>query len=583
MRMSNFRRGLAAGVVGIGLLLGGQALAETAQERQARLGVFPGCDGYGAPSGSGDGMSMQAMTWGIFVPDPGYGTTLQGKVRLSSAGVAACDGALASPMLLPKFWQRRVSLMRAKAVHLLAVGRTAEAKAQLDAAEAAATGSDPFYQRGLGLGFGFLRAYMLREAGDNAGAAKLAIETWRKRPYDRSAAISAIIAMGADADPKDVETVLKSMAVIFPDLIEIYFIDLYEKGRFAEAVTLYNEIKPSGTGSNFAFMVDWYGGYGAYGGGLAEMMRERHDREDSAVRNAGAQAYMLAALGRTDEARAVLKAARDRLAASTAPLPPTPLRRDGRPKVQPARPAIERANRQLATLGRILDAWAVYVDHRIALGVDRNAAADFLKGGDIPANRAGLDLLDTALAGNIDAPTKARAQADRDRLYKRITSDYRLREKSRTTLSQLFATLPDAESLGRLESYKKPKPKKPKGVFNDPPVGSFVFNYWGFESSPSMAQEAVLLQAAEYARSVGRKGFVILRRSDVQRMTQTMMYGTAVGAPQLTGYESTILIMAIDPEALPAELAGMPWRFIDAEAVYAALYPVYGPKPKTKR
>lgn len=567
------RRMIAAGL--LCLTFGGPPLAHGAE---ANLEAFVECDGYGAPSASGDGMSKRANTLGFFVPAYGYGTTLQDEVRLGPLGVAACDEALASSKLQSRFWQRRVSLLRARAVHLMAMGNLPEAERGLAAAVTAAGNGDPFYDRSMGLGFDFLRAYLKRQEGDVAGSSALALEAWRKRPFSRSAAVSAIIAMGPDADFKDVEAVLGPISRQFPDLAEFYFLELFERGRFEDAVKLYVVLWPRDRASNMETFLTGI----ERTDGLVGFFKKDAAEEEASLRVSGMQAYMLAALGREGEAQAALTFARDRFEANTKPLPPAPLGANGKPKRQLARPLVEAWHRRLSLQASDLERWTMLVAVRQRVGVAPETVEAFLTSGPIPLSRASLDILDAALAKSLEPALKARVLAERNRLAEALAKEHRAVWTASTDLARLFAALPDAETSGRFQGYKGPKPLPARGHFPYPETGSEVFEYWGYESTAAMTQEAVLLQVAEYARQKKQRGFIILRRDDFQEMTQTVTYGVVSGDPRLTGYRSTVLVVLVDPERLPEAFASDGWRVIDADAVYAALNPVYGAKARAR-
>ena len=547
-----------------------------AQAEQPSLSVFMTCDGFGAPSRSGDGMTMQANTLGIFAPDPGYGTTVQRKINLREYAIGACDKALASPLLLPGYWQRRVSLLRAKAFHLLATGKPDEARAELARARAAVTAADPYFDRTMGLGFDFLLAWMQRDA-DQAAASRLAIETWRKRPYNNETVASALVAMGPKASQADIETVLGAGAAVYPHLIPILYQYAYEQGRFAQAADLYGDIRINYAPTNR--LPDMY--TEGYPGGY-DILAERYATEVALANRSGQQAYMLAVLGRDTEAAAVLQAARDRLMILIQPLPKQRLRSNGKPVPEPYRQATREANARLTLdINRLLDQWAGLIGQRGEATANPSAVVAALRTTPPPATRATVDLLDVLLAGNLSPADRAFVVDLQGRARAAITAAAFERDAKRTTLVDLFRGLPEPETAGRLEAYNKPRTVGAKGQFWPVTPGAVVVTYYGFESSLAMVQEQTLLMGAEYARSKGFKGFIVLDRKDVQQGASSSPYG---GVNNMhIGYSSYLLILPVDPAALPQGYTQSGWRVLDAETVYNALYPLYGPGARKKK
>lgn len=553
----------AASVAALAVLSAGPASA-----RVFDGGVdFTACDGFGAPSKSGDGMSEQALVMGIFVPDQG-GDTVQRDVAMGAGGVAACGRALEDPRLLPAYWRRKVSLIRARAAHRMAEGDVAGGLADLDlAASAAVQPDDPFYRRAQGAGIELLRAYGMRVSGDRAGAVALAKRVVEARPYDRQTIVSALLALDITVDDADHRALARAAVRVDPGLIDVMFEEAIAARRYAEAVALYPHLDGPSL-STLLSDLPYAAGEAAFYRGLARWT----DRDQVfKIRTAGQAAYAQAALGRPDQARAIIEAAR------------ADLLKAGEPRAEPnAKPhIIEYDQLRAAVVKRRmpdLEAVKALVELRIA------AAAD----------PAGVPIPETLVqAGNpvmrelADVVLPSRKGPDTPAIAK-------LRQVSRAPVAApplspakdvgyLFSQLPEPEVRERLERYRKPKPGKRYGALSPGYETQQEFSYDGFDSSPSMVAEAALLQAAEYARSKGFAGFAVVSRGDVRQSVQPTMYGQPSGPVHHTGYETSVDILPVDPAAPPAVIADVAWRVLDTDAVIAALLPVYGPKSELRR
>lgn len=197
-------------------------------------GVYQDCDGYGAPAASGDGMTKIAIR---FLVRPG-GDTSRTTPAFGINGIGACGAALQDlEAKYPQFWMRRVSLLRARAIHRLALNDAAGALRDLDAAKAAegAGVDDVLAQRSLGLGVDFVRALALRRSGQPDAGRSLAFATWAMRPWNRETTQAALIAIGGDAPPDQIERLLRAEAQINPLATAQLFSEYFERGRFADA------------------------------------------------------------------------------------------------------------------------------------------------------------------------------------------------------------------------------------------------------------------------------------------------------------------------------------------------------------
>lgn len=543
--------------------------------RQAPANVFAQCDGYGGPSPSGDGMTGMAYTLRIFVPQGSNGNTTRSNQAINAAGktgVAACDDALANPSLEDRYWLRRVSLLRARAMHNLAAGDIDAAIADLDKAVAAA--KDPqnvYYQRSLGLGIEFVRAYVLKMRGQTAKADAMALDLWRQRPYCREAALSALAVVG-EAGGAQLEDLSRGMAKIEPRMIDLLFLVEFDAGHFQEVIDLYPQLVPSQEpmrDQQYAFQMQQLG------------LRRKVQEENFWVERAGQTAYALAALGRTDEAEDMLYGARKRLERETAPdaafLPDnlySPRNKQLVSQVSDLKIRLAAAGGDKVTHWERL----VQVRTQIARGDLIKAAEGIdkaVKGGGAPkelfqaivAKLEGGEALEQFKA-ELARREKANAEANR-----------------KEDLSTLFSALPEAEATDSIPPYREVDP--PKFWAWDPVIYGYKTTLDGDGASiatragtiaKQVVGEMAMLQAADQALKAGKDGFVVVSRADIEHATVTTYYGMVMNTLP-TGYSTDLKVDFVDRAHLPEKYAKAGWRVLDASAVRAALGPSYPPPP----
>lgn len=88
------------------------------------------------------------------------------------------------------------------------------------------------------------------------------------------------------------------------------------------------------------------------------------------------------------------------------------------------------------------------------------------------------------------------------------------------------------------------------------------------------AQEMVLLRAAERARAANASGFLVLSN----RNSEVLAYIPRNGTTDAFGYSTTLIILPVDPDALPSGLAMSKDQIWTVAEVEQALGPVYDPK-----
>lgn len=526
----------------------------------AAIGDFQRCDGYGAPNKNGDGMTKEASGFlGIFVPEPGRGTTRAASVTFSQEGIAACDLALADARLIPEYWMRTANLRRARAMHQLGAGNAREALADLDRADALAGGTaDLLYRRSAAVGNKLLRSYALLQAGDKKGAAALAAQIPAERPYSRHLVyVPAAISLEATGDRDAYRQAVIRATSLFPELqIELLRTE-FVAGNFAQVVKIRPQIE----------LAMPRGGDGFYSDGEI----------DAAARNMAIDAqldamtaFSAAAVGQADAAATMISDRRAQIAKLTAAPPPRP---DGRP----AKKSAVRA--QMAFVAQQGEATAVLdqAEHMIAL-LQIAGTGDIAKfeqaltKGKVSPDGAGIAIFQM-LAKH--AP-QARRELDNaiGAIRVRMAAE---NVRPPLTLTEVFDQLPETETAARIPGYKGAKNFLGENTGNGfivrtPVPDEAMINFGGYRSSAAVVEEMALLRAADLAKAAGRKGMIVKTRYVYQRtIVHVGMYSG--GRQEVAGYSADIAVKFVDLPA-SAPVAGDS-RPLDVERVYADLSPIY--------
>jgi hypothetical protein len=582
LNLSDVRVGaLGAIIVALGAVLCGArpcAAAETAPATAPAM-IFKACDGYGAPSASADGITKLKGAWGILPDLPANEVRENDALTMGDTGLRACSAALADPRVTPAIWMRKVSLLRARALHRLAMKDVSGALADLDLAEAAASdAAEPYYRRSLGLGVKFVRAYALHLKGDQVGAETLAMSAWRERPYNRQTTISALIAIGPGADPAKIDDLNRGLARVYPPATNQAFAQMFDAARFADAVALYRQLTPLRKAVG-AERLDRTGKF-------QEPESNRVDAELFWAFRGGQVAYALAALGRGEEARAALAQARARLAAAVQPPPPPPAKADGSPGAPSKELALILAdNAQIAkAAGAALDQWAVLATQRALIAEGKiKDVADTLATHPLPKSAYALELVDALIA---KVPAREKTFAASLSVIRGQLAPLRV-PPADPGASSLFAALPDAEAPVKVNGSKKFSTQdfvwSPEaagaGDAMTAPATRIVAR--APEASRSSIEEMALLHAADMARAAGRKAFIVLYSRDILQIINTTMYGQVIRS-DTNGYDGWLDFAPVDPGAPPPVFKDALWRSLDADAVHDSLAPLYADRAKPK-
>lgn len=543
---------MRGGIGGL-VLAAGVLLATTAEASDKR--DFEQCDGRVHPGKQDDGMRGEASSPGSFT------------FPIAAGGnIGACTRALASPRLLPTQGLRRAHLLRARAAAHLRAGRTDEALADLDAAQAATTASagDRFFARSMGTSLDLLRALAMAQAGDAPGSAELAARAVAARPYSLQVQmVGASIAQAArpvgGASPSPWPAVVQ----FNPTAAETAIVKEAEIGNYAGVLALGSGLTlewPDAPLAPFAFAA----------------------RTPDATRLLGAVVVSLA----TAHARA---ATGDPAGARTDMA-------DIRARLDKARPvAAEGVPANLAvstfdTVDRYVAARSRQIEARIAVAEGRPAEAiAALVATPMPRDADTIELL-TAI--------KAAVPADDAALVPDIAPF--AKEQRENRLKALGEMADDAlitpETPRAVVDYERARPNllgalvggvfslgtsllggidRTDGFRTTPnPDGTVTVEFIGNTPSAPMVQEMTLLRAAEVTREAGKPAFAIVERKDYTRRMTTSRGGVPVSSVP-AGFKTELKIRFVEAGAV----SDNPF---DAVTVIDALGPFYYEAKKSK-
>ena len=523
------------------------------------------CDGYPAPSAVADGMtrwtaSLILMSWGA------KGTQRSNVDFIEPSGIANCGAALADLARFPQYWLRKVSLLRARALHRLKIADMPGALRDLDAADAAVVDrNDAHYHRSLGLGLALTRAYALRRNGEADKARTLAFQAVADRPYSREVALAASVALGDDVDTT---FILRQWAKVDPAGDNALFDAAFEHGRFADAIAAYPGVGPIPKLGNEPMQL------------REQAWLDQQNRADADVfwiKATSRYAYALASLGRVAEARAAIAAARERLAKDL-PAAPPPTPPDNASNQDKIRATVAAQGDLLVKTQAVpfMDNWAKLVEMRCALtpgNAEQTWTTLASPTGKFPRDYATYDLA-AAVAALIPARAAIAAGLTRALKGPRHTAP-------EVEIPLLFKSLPQTEVASDTGDFKSPPVRlyAAKTMFrvDEKAPGVTTIAFTGLNDSFALVEERALLEAADRARQTGLKGVVVLARRNIRHVTINTMYGREISRG-VTSFETQVDVALVDPAAPPAALKDAPWRILNVDTLEADLGPIYRPE-----
>lgn len=553
-------RALALGAV-LSLAIGSSALAQQNN--------WSSCDGYGAASRGGDGMTGYANVFLIFNP-PGYGTTARSDVGTGPGAIAACDRALDA--LATPHWRRRINLLQARALHKASTGQGESALEDLDLADQAAVAGqgDALFERSQGVGLMLSRAYVLERLNRDDDARGWLARARDARPYDRGvAAIVAGLGGGGSTNAFD-RTAQNHRARLEPRGRSVVAMDFFNERRFEDFLAVEPYLMPPRSYPQLNELPVSVG------------LRELRDHERSVefrVTVGSLTGYALATVGRYEEAdqafaraRAILEAGRQT---------PTPPALRG-PALQQYSERLTGSWGRLSPMQAMIDEMAQAAQRRRMVASGQvEAVIQSLADEPLLADATGVDTL-LAIAEALPPDDAAPAREAAERLSATLSQRDQARAAPAFALNDLFAALPAAETADRLSAWREAK--RPFLAMEGSPAdrdavgyrestggdGVVTVRFRGGDSPQSQIEEMALLRAAELARQGGHAGFVLVDRRDTEWSTQTTQYGVPLRSDP-NGFESEIDIRFAEAGA-PDASNGMN---LVADEVIAALGPLY--------
>lgn len=514
--------------------------------------MFSSCDGYAKP-GHNDGYLTGAVIFGIGSASTDIRPV--GRISMGAAGAQACDAALANPLLKPEFTYRRSHLMLAKALHLVAAAKPAEALAVLDSEQVAA-GSDPLREKGFGIASNEIRALALAMLGrkDEALDRLQAIET--VRPYAiTNREFVRHVRFRIDSSVDGYLDGVRKLAPIDPGVVLPAMVVSLQLGRFDDVLAL-------GRGLTVALPAmrgNWR---------LSPGATTDYDVISIHARIAGIIAYAQAAKGDANGAAAGLDALSQLIDVYTA-----------RPEDPPAgdhwsRSVADDYNHRLAGGGAarmILDGW------RSAIALRQLAptftSLDFQKRiKEVSPEIRPMVWLDVAgqvgllKAGEDVAVQKALAQARAQvvgGLVLHMAIDY----------GNVLEHFPKAETPGDQprvhkagDGYFLSDNGFSSRAMNSP--GEWTVRFASQLGTTASIEEQAIGAMANLAKSKGLDRFVIESRREFERVTNVMQWGRVIRREN-AGHEVQFAVRLLGPGALPPDLVGAEWRVINADSVLA--------------
>lgn len=534
--------------------LAASSLVSAAPARAGESEDFAGCDGLRKPKSKDDGMRGVASV-------PGTGVSFGGKDTQAAGIIAACTRALTGGKLLPTQTVRQAHLLRARAAAKLRLGASADALADLDAAETAiaAQRGEVFLERSLGASLSLLRAIALVQQDKSAEAAPLADVAAERRPYAVQVQLAAaMIRETARLGDASVDPRWARLVRLNPELAANLITLETGQGRYDSAVSIARAAPlRTPTLARDAEGTEKFLALGRHGTALLDTVGAGYDL-----------AYAMAATGDVVGARAEIAKAQ----ASYGVLSGSSI---GAAGLTPA----AGGNAAASTPGGMSADRERLVEARIALAERRIADVEKLVASPLPLGAAARDLHAALYAAKGEktvsiAPSPAMdpAAARRKAIGQLTTTamiahetpqsaDYK---KSRPNV--LAAVVGAAFSLGTnlLSGIPKTQGFKETAAAD----GTIVVEYTGSMPSAPMVQEMTLLRAAEIAKAGGKPGFAIVAREDYSRMLTQTQYGRTLS--QTPAGHKTLLTIRLLDSAETARAQGF-----EAAAVIDQLGPLY--------
>ncbi len=486
-------------------------------------------------------------------------------VHVGATGLEACDGLLIIPhdelvtsgllfSVGPENWDSVASIQQRRAMHLYSLNKFADAIAAIDASDAIGRPrGDSLFDGSIGIGNHILRALSLHGLGKTAEAKAILATARAERPYALS--VQQAINRTENHISPDIDAILARIAANKtqdPDALRGALTLGILMGKTEAASKIADDVSVANPKR--------IGGWSVTGDSDANG-RFVADRGLDLKR-----AYVWAAVGQTQKAASLIASVRGDADSYAGP-PPMPKFKGE--KISKDTLAKFAAKVQAAKkLSDEADAWekaiALRSDAQSKTGEEMQAALEAAK---IMKIEAGIDIL-----------RLLKYQNPKERMgliiFLKQQDSELMRGYATLTVRDLPALLPRGEQL-----YQVPKFGAGDGMINARETGYSqakedgddegaprTIRFGTFSGSGPMADELLLLAAANYAQTDSKDSFVMLSRQSIKRTTTTYG-GYGPGYQSDAGYEASMRAILLDSANVPPEWADKKDRIISVKMV----------------
>lgn len=502
--------------------------------------IFAGCDGFGKPGKSADGLGAPASTTRFSFYN----------ARSPGATISACTDALAHPKLLQTQGLRRAHLLRARAIAHLRNDNMSEALNDIDLAAAATNEAQEgaLYKRSLAVSLDLLRALVYDRMGNRGEVLRLVREAAPMRPYalEVQRIAAHLLLINGESDPV-ARTTLLAASQLDPEFSRYQLALLGLTGNFKALVELAPPLEEGAAPTTPKSLQDMLAARGQVTNGLL-------------------LAYARAATGDAAGARRDLKSTKAQFEALSA----SPVEMM----------SVDAQHTLLKPYGEVIAAYEARIEARIAIQEGRTAdALARIKDIKMPVDAVTTDLMKVMKISFPDGGNAAQA----------ATSDRQTTARRSLFVNMAELAIIEPETKETNSVYKRSRPNVLgalvgaavsmgttllSGVQNTDgfsakqnPDGSVQVSIIARTTSATVVREMALLRAAELTVEAGKSSFVIVSRNDYTRTLTSTQYGMMISSIP-SGYKTDMVIrfpVTDQPEQ----------RAIDANAVIQALGPFY--------
>lgn len=514
-------------------------------------GAFFRCDGYAAPTKKGDSLTTTTATGFFFEQYTSTVDQRRNSSKLGSRGAAACDRALANPVLKPEYAVRKANLLQAKAAHLIASEQYDSALAILRQSDESGE-TEALFDQSIGQGNRALKAFALYALGRKTDADSILQRMEQRRPWAVSQRqLALIIRLRFEDDAQKQMTQLQQVAPLYPAARNW----MYWAAVFQDDWNAVIRIAPT---IRF-FEPKNYDGWKIEG----ELIAQNSPIVEKA-KVSGALAYAQLAVGDRNASAATMARATEEAQAAMAPVPPAENGQNYKSK------ALLQHERRKAAGGfalQILNGWNAALDLRTqAPRLLPSQIVERLEAGQLPVTVATDVIANAKVQSSKDETERAGYLAA---LRQRKKTDWQ--ELLTSDIAKIVAMLPRPETSSMNVSYRH------KGAFwgagngfsvqRGEPENANTIRFSDSRGVLAAIDEGALFAAANFARESGKDSFIVDARMPIQR-TVEYRGGFRDGEEQPTGYEVQLVLRVVNAADVPVPERSLA---IDATTILNAL------------